>query len=201
MRGKSFAIVEVIHCGDQAEADRLLEPLHRLGPVMDTIAKTPMPMLGHLHMDPDHPVPAVGDGLLLESLPTEAVAEIARVAGPGSGSPLLSVEVRQLGGALGEPRPEHAVLASVAGDFALYAVGFAMTPELAGACATHLAALSEALSPWTAPQMFANFAETRRDPASLWGETAYARLRGLKTSVDPEDLFRSNQPILPTARN
>jgi FAD binding domain/Berberine and berberine like len=200
VRGRSFAIVEVIHCGDPAEADTLLEPLHRLGPVMDTIKETPMPVLGQLHMDPDHPVPAVGDGLLLESLPTEAVDEIARVAGPGSGSPLLSVEIRQLGGALGEPRPQHAVLASVAGDFALYAVGFAMTPELGGACTTHVGALSEALSPWTAPQMFANFAETRRDPASFWGEAAFARLRGLKTSLDPEDVFRSNHPILPSTR-
>jgi len=198
MRGKSFAIVEVIHCGDPAEADKLLEPLRGLGADMDTVQVTPMPELSRLHMDPEHPVPSVGDGLLLESLPSEAVDELARVAGPGSGSPLLSVEVRQLGGALGRPRPEHAVLASVAGDFALYAVGIAMTPELAGACTTHLGAVSVALSPWTASQMVANFAETSRDPASFWGEAAHARLCELKRSLDPEDMFRSNHPIVPS---
>jgi len=195
VRGKSFAIVEVIHCGDPAEADRVLEPLRGLGADMDTIQTMPMPELSRLHMDPEHPVPAVGDGFLLESLPSEAVDELVRVAGPGSGSPLLSVEVRQLGGALGVSRPEHAALASVAGDFALFAAGIAMTPELADACTTHVGAVTEALSPWTAQQTAANFAETRREPASLWGEAAHARLCELKASLDPDDMFRSNHPI------
>jgi FAD/FMN-containing dehydrogenase len=198
VRGGSFAIVEVIHCGEQAEADILLEPLRGLGAAMDTIQATPMPELSRLHMEPEHPVPAVGDGLLLESLPSEAVDELVRVAGPDSGSPLLSVEVRQLGGALGRPRPEHAALASVAGDFSLYATGIAATPELAGACRTHLGAVSKALSSWTASQMIANFAETKHDPASFWGEAAHARLRKLKRSLDPNDMFRSNHPILPS---
>jgi hypothetical protein len=198
VRGDSFAIVEVIHCGEPAQADTLLEPLRGLGAAMDTIQATPMPELSRLHMEPEHPVPAVGDGLLLESLPSEAVDELVRVAGPDSGSPLLSVEVRQLGGALGRPRPEHAALASVAGDFSLYATGIAATPELAGACRAHLGAVSKALSPWTASQMIANFAETKRDPASFWDEAAHARLRELKRSLDPNDMFRSNHPILPS---
>jgi FAD/FMN-containing dehydrogenase len=198
VRGNSFAIVEVIHCGEPAEADILLEPLRGLGAAIDTIRSTPMPELSRLHMEPEHPVPAVGDGLLLESLPSEAVDELVRVAGPDSGSPLLSVEVRQLGGALGRPRPEHAALASVAGDFSLYATGIATTPKLAGACTTHVGAVSKALSPWTASQMIANFAETKRDPASFWGEAAHARLRELKRSLDPNDMFRSNHPILPS---
>jgi FAD binding domain len=197
VRGKSFAIVEVIHCGDPAQADELIEPLRALGAEMDTIQVIPMPELSRLHMDPEHPVPAVGDGLLLKSLPPQAVDELTRVAGPGSGSPLLSLEVRQLGGALGRPRPEHAALGSVVGDFALYGVGIAMTPEDASACTTHLGALSEALSPWTAAQMFANFAETSRDPATFWGDAAHTRLCELKRNLDPDDMFRSNHPVLP----
>ena len=165
---------------------------------MDTIRPTSLPELSRLHMDPDHPVPGIGDGLFLESLPTEAVDAFVRAAGPGSGSPLLSVEVRQLGGALGRPRPEHAALASASGEFALFAIGMAVTPELADACSTHLGAVTEALLPWTAPQIVANFAETRRDPVSLWGEDAYARLCGLKRSLDPDGIFRSNHPVLPT---
>jgi hypothetical protein len=46
--------------------------------------------------------------------------------------------------------------------------------------------------------MIANFAETRREPASFWGEAARARLRELKRSLDPNDMFRSNHPILPS---
>lgn len=198
LRGKSFVIVEVIHCGEPAEADELLAPLRALGPEMDTIRPTPLPELGSLHMDPEHPVPGVGDGLMLESLPAEAVDELVRAAGPGSGSPLLTVEVRQLGGAFGRPRPEHAALASVEAGYGLYGVGIAATPELGAASEAQMGVVKEALSPWTARQMVVNFAETRRDPETFWRGEAYARLRRLKQAIDPGDLFQSNHPVLPT---
>ncbi len=199
VRGKSFAIVEVIHCGDAAEADRLLAPLRALGPAMDTMRPTPLPELSKLHMDPDHPVPAMGDGLMLESLPAEAVDELIRVAGPGSGSPLLSVEVRHLGGALARPRPEHAALASAPGEYALYAVGVAATPEVGRTSAERIDLVKDAVSAWTAPQMVPNFAATRRDPTSFWSKDAYARLLEVKARVDPDDLFLSNHPLLVAA--
>jgi FAD/FMN-containing dehydrogenase len=47
------------------------------------------------------------------------------------------------------------------------------------------------------PHMYLNFAETRRDPASLWTDEAYHRLRRIKAAVDPGDLILSNQPVLP----
>jgi hypothetical protein len=58
-------------------------------------------------------------------------------------------------------------------------------------------ATKKALAPWAARQMYLNFAETRADPASLWSEQAYQRLRQIKAKVDPGDLIRSNQPIPP----
>lgn len=199
VRGKSFAIVEVIHCGDAAEADTLLEPLRALGPAMDTMRPTPLPELSKLHMDPDHPVPNVGDGLMLESLPAKAVDELIRVVGPDSGSPLLTVEVRHLGGALGRPRPEHAALASAPGEYGLVAVGIAATPDAGRASAARVAMVKDALSEWTARQMVPNFSETRRDPTSFWSGDAYARLREVKGRIDPEDLFRSNHPLVTAA--
>lgn len=196
VRGKSFAIVEAIHCGEPGAASELLAPLRALSPVMDTLRPTPMPELGGLHMDPEHPVPAVGDGLMLESLPAEAVDELVRVAGPDSGSPLLTVEVRHLDGALGRPRPEHAALASVEAGYALYAAGIAATPELGAACDAHLRVVNEALEPWTTPHIVMNFAETRRDPVAFWGGEAHERLCRLKQEIDPGDLFRANHPVL-----
>jgi FAD binding domain len=69
VRGKSFVIVEAIHSGDPRRADALLAPLRALGPVNDTIGRIPMPALNHLHMDPEQPVPGIGDGLNLATLP------------------------------------------------------------------------------------------------------------------------------------
>ena len=80
-----------------------------LGPAMDTFGTIPVEELKHLHMDPDHPVPGAGDGMLLSDLPAEAVEAIVKAAGTESGSPLLSVEVRHLGGALSRVQPGHGV--------------------------------------------------------------------------------------------
>ena len=196
VRGKSFAIVEVIHSGDPAEADALLAPIRSLGPVMDTIGPISLPELSRLHMDPEHPVPGVGDGAMLETLPREAVDELVRVAGPGSGSPLLSVEIRHLGGALARPRPEHAALASVEAEYALYGVAIAATPELAAASEQRIELVKAAVAPWAAGQMIPNFAETRRAPRTFWAGAAYERMRLLKDRIDPDDMFRSNHPLV-----
>jgi hypothetical protein len=45
--------------------------------------------------------------------------------------------------------------------------------------------------------MYLNFAKTRRDPRSFWTAAAYDRLRGIKGTVDPDDIIRANHPIPP----
>jgi len=58
-------------------------------------------------------------------------------------------------------------------------------------------AVTSAMRPWAARQMYLNLAESRRDPASFWPTAAYDRLREIKRAVDPGDLIRSNHPIPP----
>jgi FAD binding domain/Berberine and berberine like len=197
VRGKSFVIVEAIHAGDPRDADELLSPLRRLGPVNDTIAPTSLPALSHLHMDPEQPVPGIGDGLMLGNLDPAAIDTLVTVAGAGARLPLLSVEVRHLEGELARARPEHGALASPDAAYAFYAVGMTPVPELKAPVAAQVDAIKAALAPWAADHMYLNFADTRREPASFWGEQAYHRLRLIKTAVDPDDVIRSNHPIRP----
>jgi hypothetical protein len=195
VRGKSFVVVEVIHLGEPEHADELLAPLRALGPAMDTIQRIPTPALTHMHMDPEHPVPATGDGILLQKLPSEAVDKVIDIAGAASTSPLVSLELRHLGGELGRAHPDSGALAAVDAEYALYAVGIAPTPEVAAQVRSHIDAVSDALRPWAAGQTYLNFAETRRDPHTLWTSKAHHRLRGIKATFDPDDLIRSNQPV------
>ncbi|MGO9972282.1 MAG: FAD-binding oxidoreductase [Solirubrobacteraceae bacterium] len=195
IRGKSFVVVEAIHLGEPEEADELLAPLRALGPVMDTIQRIPTPALSHMHMDPEHPVPATGDGILLQKLPPEAIDELIQTAGAASSSPLVSLEVRQLGGELGRAHPDSGALAAVDADYVLYAVGIAPTPEAAAQVRAHIGIVMDALRPWAAERAYLNFAETRRDPHTLWTETAQHRLRRIKATLDPDNLIRSNQPV------
>lgn len=195
LRGKSFVIVEAYHIGDPAQADELLAPLRALGPVNDTIATVPMPALSHLHMDPEQPVPAAGDGLMLAELPARALDTFIEVAGAFADFPLLTVELRHLDGALRRPHPEHGALSSIEASYSLFAAGMVPAPDLLTPVREQVQTVKAALAPWAAEHMYSNFAETKCDPARFWSGPAYDRLRRIKAAVDPDNLIRANHPI------
>jgi hypothetical protein len=192
VRGKSFVVVEIIHCGTESDGRAIVAPLRGLGPVMDTVELIPVQALSHLHMDPEHPVPGNGDGMALEDLDAAAIDAIVATT---VGSPLLSVEVRHLEGAIGRSRAEHGALAAFDAPFLLYAVGIAATPETEQAVERTVADLRTALARLEAPHTYLNFAETKRDARTLWSETGYHRLRRIKTAFDPQNVIRSNHEL------
>ena len=192
VRGKSFAVIEVIHCGSEEEGREIVAPLRGLAPVMDTVELIPVQALSHLHMDPDHPVPGSGDGMALDDLDSEAIDSIVSTT---VGSALLSVEIRQLGGAIGRSRAEHGALAAFDAPFLLFAVGITPTQEAGRAVESTVDSLRAALARLEAPHTYLNFAESKREAKTLWSETSYHRLRRIKAAVDPENLIRSNHEI------
>ena len=201
LRGGSFVVVEATSLLDEAATNELLLPLRELGPAMDTFATIPIERLSSLHMDPEHPVSGAADGMLLRDFPEEAIDAIVAAAGAGSGSPLLSVEVRHLGGALGRMQPGHGALATMEAGFAMFAVGMAMTPELGAAVRAHIEIVQASLASWDAGRDYLNFTERRERGERLFGSTTYRRLQTVKGKVDPEDVFRSNHPVrLPGGR-
>ena len=195
VRGQSFVIVEAYHTGDPAHADQLLGPLQALGPVNNTITTGPMPALSHLHMDPEQPVPAAGDGMMTGPLPAEAIDALVQAAGPSAAFPLLSVELRHLGGELARPRPGNGALACLNADYVLFAVSMTPVPELAAPVMAQVEAVKAALAPWAARQMYLNFAETQIPAGPFWTEHTHQRLRRIKAAVDPHDLIRANHPV------
>ena len=201
VRGGSFVVIDAIHLGSKAEADEILAPLRALRPDTDTVGLIPARELGHLHMDPEGPVPGATDGLLLDSLPTAAIDGIVRLAGPGTNTPLAGVELRHLGGELHWARPGSGALAAIDAGYALVCGGLVTGPEAATAVTRSVRAIQAAMAPWAARQMYLNFAETSRDPASFWAPQAYTRLRQIKAAVDPEDRIQSNHPIPPAAQH
>jgi FAD/FMN-containing dehydrogenase len=200
LRGRQFVVVEVVHLGDEASGDALVEPLRALGPEIDTAAMGPAAALQHLHMDPPQPVPGAGDYAMVGELTPEAIDAFVDSAGPESGSPLLSVELRPLGGALARPREDHGARGTFDARYTLFAVGMAMTPEMKAAVKAHAAGVVAAMEPHRAREGYINFAENSVDASELFADRdAYERLRAIKSGYDPQDVFRSNHPI-PGAR-
>ena len=195
LRGNAFAIVEAVYSGDPADGEAIVAPLRELGPAMDTFRVMPARELSSLHMDPPGPVPGVGDGRLLGALDRDAIAALVASAGAESGSTLLSVELRQMGGALDRSAPGDGVASFAGTGAALFAVGMAVTPEMHAKTESDAQRVIEALAPWDAGRDYMNFRESRSNGERLFSSERYERLLELKQRVDPGDLFRSNHPV------
>jgi len=195
LRGQSFAVIEAVSLLGQDASDELLRPLRELGPQLDTFATIPAHSLDRLHMDPEHPVPGAGDGMVLSDLNDAAIDALVQTAGAGSHSPLLSVELRHAGGALARKVPGGGAVSSVNGRFLLFAVGMAPTPDAGTAVKAQVELVQNALAPWDAGRAYSNFATKRERGERLFGDLTYRRLQTVKATVDPDDVFRSNHPV------
>jgi hypothetical protein len=195
VRGRQLVVVEAAILADEAEAGRLLAPLRELDPEIDTFAQVPPDGLATLHMDPPEPVPYVGNGCLTDDLPPEAVDALVAVAGPGSGSPLLSVEVRHVGGASARVPEGAGALGRMDGEFLLFALGLLMPPATAQALDAAVARVVGAMAPWGRERSFLGFAEIPTDIRAMFEPEAYRRLAEIRSGVDPEGLLIANHPI------
>jgi hypothetical protein len=122
---------------------------------------------------------------------------MVEVAGAASGSPMLSVELRQLGGALARSDPDAGALSALDGEFALFTVGIAADEQMKAATSAHADKVMSAFAPWDAGRAFLNFCEQETDCATLFREDAYRRLREVKSAYDPGNVFRANHEVEP----
>src|SRR4051794_1683891 len=197
LRGRRLVVVEAAMIMDEAKASKLLAPLRKLGPEMDTFATKPATELQELHMDPPHPVPGRGDHMLLRDLTRAGIENVVEVAGAKSTSPLLSIEFRHLGGALGRVEQGSGATASLDAAFAMFAVGMTMDPVMTAAVSAYLPVVKQALARYDSGREYLNFAEHRTDVRRLWPADTYARLRQVKADHDPLDVFRANHQVPP----
>jgi hypothetical protein len=196
VRGQSFVVVEAIWSGDPDEGERLLEPLRGLGPIMDTVTTTPIEELSRLHMDPEGPAPGTGDGGMLDDVDGHLIDLFVEHV---VGTPILSAEIRHLGGAVARHSLQHGAVDAFEAPYIMYAVGIAPTPEAREVVDGAVARLRDMLAPWEGEHTYMNFAETRRKASSLFSSVSYHRLRRIKAIVDPTDMIRSNHPVPPAS--
>ena len=195
LRGKSFAVLEAVYCGDPADGEGLLAPLRELGnAVIDTLAVQPPAGIAELHMDPPAPVPYTTESLLTHELPAAAIDSLVEAVGPASGSQLVSVELRHGGGALSRPVQGHGALATLPGSFITFAIGIVPAPEAMAPTRAWLGGYKASLEPYDAGRYF-NFVEESFDITKIFTPEVLARLREVKQRYDPENLFHSNHPV------
>ena len=191
LRGQAFVGVDGAIDAPEAEAAALLEPLRALGPAIDTFDVLPASQLGLVHMDPPEPVPAIGDGLILDDLPEGAIEALVAIAGPEAQTALLAVDLRHLGGAVGRPAENGGAVDHFPGRFLVYAVGMLPDPALVPVLEAEVAGMRAALEPWTSPRDYSNFREAPASPSRFYDPATLERLRAIKQAYDPERVIRT----------
>ena len=197
LRGRAFALVEAAYLGDAGTGAELTKPLRQLGPELDTFATIAAPALQQLHMDPDRPVPNQGDGAFLSDIPAAAIDAVVALAGPDADTPLLSVEIRHLGGALARPAPDGGAQPKVDAEYVIFAVGFTPTPDLTATVRAHAQTLKDALGAWHAGYDYYNFQETPALAGAVLPPASYHRLQQIKARYDPDQAIISTHPVWP----
>ena len=186
LAGRTTVSVRFTWTGDPAEGERLLAPVRAAAPtVLDGTGVLPYTAVDAVHTDPVDPMPFTEDAGLLRELAPEAVRVLLEHAGPGSGSPQVIVELRQLGGAVARPG-RHATPLDHHRDaaFSLLTVGVPTGPEVAA----HARRLVDALEPWATGGRLPNFSATD-DPARVarcYTPATLDRLRRAVAAYDPQ---------------
>lgn len=203
LRGRSVVVVRGCYCGEQLRrGEELFRPVREgLGqPIIDTFGVMPVTAMEAIAKDPVNPMGVIQYAGLLAELAPEAINAFVEVAGAGSGSPLLMVEFRQLGGALARTPEQLHPLGSGDARFSLNVLGATATPQMVETVKAHITRLAHATRQYQTGEIFINYMEV--DPAVDRVRAAYPpedweRLVALKTRHDPANLFRFNRNIPP----
>ncbi len=196
IRGKPLLTIDGACIGTQAEGEEAFASLRQIGEtIMDTLAWMPAAGLTRIHMDPENPVPGIGEGGLVSELSDDAIDAFVGLAGPGSESPLLLTELRQLGGAMGRPADDGGALSHLDAGYVMYSVGMPMTPELGEAIPRHLEKIGETMKPHAADGGYFNFTEAPCDVDAILPAEICDRLREVKRRWDPESRIVANHVV------
>jgi hypothetical protein len=187
-RGRRVVTLGVAAVGSARAASAQIDVMRRTAPpILDTVDVMPAADLCRLHGDPEGPTAGLADHTLLNGMPPGLIDVLIEVAGVDSGSPLVTVEVRHLGGALAAPPADAGALSHLPAPYVLNAVGMAHDPQTRDTAAPALTATVNAVRPWSAGH-YLNFVE--QSIGSVFDETTTDRLAAVKASIDPAGRFR-----------
>ncbi|MFC5834422.1 FAD-binding oxidoreductase [Nonomuraea insulae] len=182
--------VDATYLGDPAEGRALLRPLERLGAASsDSRGAMPLADLGSITAEPTTPGPGLSHGDLLTAL--DDLTAKSLLATPID--PLLSVQIRHLGGALA--RPSDSPHGPLAEPYALYLFGVPTTPDAATAIQARQRRLLQDLAPAISGRKPFTYLKPAESVTAAFAPDVVARLRDIKLRRDPNGTIRSNFPV------
>jgi FAD/FMN-containing dehydrogenase len=195
LRGRHMMVISAAFLGSAEAGAELLQPLRDLAPEMDMFGPMPQEGLMRLHGDPEAPSAFASDHALIDELPDEAIDALVDKAGAGTGSPLMIVEIRQMGGALGRVPEGAGALGKIDGKFLAFTGGLAMEPEQFAPVARAAREAMALLAPYSRGRTYLNFSEKVTNTRSAYSVETHGRLQAVKARIDGDGVFHGNHRI------
>lgn len=201
LRGRLVVHVRFAMLCSAEEGDRLIAPMRAaVTPIIDMVGPLPYDQIDAVFADPQEPVPFEQGGALLSAFDDAAQEALLAAAGPDVPTPLLLVEVRLLGGALGRPAPTPDVVTGRDAAWSLSCIGM-LVPPIAAAVPEAVAGLLDTMRPWSTGETLANFHGQPGDRSSAWPASSSEAMARAKRRYDPTDMLRSGLAVvLPEGR-
>ena len=200
---QTVAISGTAHAGGPGELDSaaravidLIGPLRAIAEsTLNTWAPATTVEVLRTQMDPESPTPVRATHRLLDALPDATVEKLVDTTGPGSRSPLMVVELRQLGGAFADPARPGGAFDRVDSPWLYYAAGVAVDADAAEAIAGQFGANSAVLAAHITPYTVPSFAEDAAGHQQSFGAATARAANTVRQSYDPDGLFRGDVAI------
>jgi len=199
-RLKKMCGVAGMYAGGAEDAERLLQPLRALSPVLDLWQPMPYTVAQGL-VDPGNPFGRQNywRAQNLRDL-DDSVIDTFIETGTSAPSPFSATLLVNAGGAIARVGEDETAVSGRSAPFSLHVNGMWEDPEATEENIAWVRRASSALAPHIAPGISLNFATEvgEADLRESFGAAKIARLRALKDRYDPGNLFRLNQNIKPT---
>lgn len=187
LAGKTTLHVRFAWTGDPAVGEEMIRALRAVAaPLVDTVAVMPYSRIGEIHADPDEPMPAHTNHVLLERFGAPGAELLLGLAGPGTPTMQNVVEIRRVGGAMRDALHGPSAFAWREAEYMVFTAGV-LVPEIAEPLLADARRLLAGLAPITAEGAYPNFAWGH---GPQWVERVYPadvalRLRRISEHYDP----------------
>jgi FAD/FMN-containing dehydrogenase len=202
VRGQPVVGVVVCYAGPVEEGEERMRPLREFGPpALDMVQPIPYVAVQQL-LNPGNPkgMQNYWSADFLAELPAEAVDVLVEHATKPV-SPLSQIILIPGGGAIARVDDEATAFGQRSAPFNIHYLSMWPDPADGERNIAYTRSLATAMKPWTTGRAYLNFIgdEGSARVEAAFGTEKYQRLQALKDEWDPENLFRHNQNIPPTA--
>jgi hypothetical protein len=183
LRGRFVVHLRFAYLGAGSDGARMLAPMRQVAPaIMDLVEEMSYTNVDAIHTDPVDPMPSWERGVVLDELASDTVDRILATAGPQVDIPLVMVELRLLGGAVGRPPARPNAVAGRHGAYSLFVLG-PNVPLIADAVRAAGSAVIDAVGKYRADGALVNFLGDATEPQQV--RAAW----DIKADYDPNNLF------------